>query len=101
MTKRTLILAVVGGYEDLATVIEVEHDFAKNSDMVEAVQEHVIEWLLDTAEGQIAYAESSNDFNWGDLALCLEEIPPSPDFILRDIPHEDTIQVIHDDPFIA
>lgn len=67
---KTIIVAHVNeNYTDYFQIFEVEHDYEKPKDMVEAIKASILTWCDTTEAGQDAYDKTEGDFSWGDLAL--------------------------------
>jgi hypothetical protein len=73
---KTIIVAEVPS-ENIFTLFLVEHNLPTAEEVVVAIREHIKQWAK-TPEGQTAYHEASEDFNWGDAAEWLESLKPIP-----------------------
>jgi hypothetical protein len=73
---KTIIVAEVPG-ENIFTLFLVEHHLPTAEEVVAAIRERIKQWAK-TPEGQTAYTEASEDFNWGDTAEWLESLKPIP-----------------------
>jgi hypothetical protein len=71
---KTIIVAEVPG-ENIFTLFLVEHNLPTAEEVVASIRERINQWAK-TPEGQTAYRESSEDFNWGDAAEWLESLKP-------------------------
>jgi len=71
MTHRFVIVRT--GEPETRAVVEVESETLQRRETVDAVSRAITAWVRNTAEGKNAYADSSEDYNIGDLSQDQED----------------------------
>jgi hypothetical protein len=97
MSTTTIITASVPE-ENIYTRFKVKHTYSDNDDLIDAIRKNTKKWLTSTKAGKDAWRQTSEDFNWGDLAEY-DNIPlPKGILSFELIPNEDSeIVVDHDE----
>lgn len=96
--NRTLVVSTIyDGEPSPGVLLEIWHT-RTHEEAVEAVHD-AVRRFAGTEAGQKALEESDDDFNWGDLSLCLAEIRPLlPNWVLAVMAiSEGIVYVDHDE----
>ena len=69
---RVCFIRMDGARVDALRVVEITTDARTKGEAMQRLTRAIDQWIRNTDEGREAWAESSEDFNVGDLAGCLD-----------------------------